>query len=37
MAEFELNFQKNFPLFDENDRKIIDDAIDNEDALAEGF
>jgi hypothetical protein len=37
LAEFELNFQKNFPLFDENDRKIIDDAIANTDALAEGF
>ena len=37
MAEFELNFQKNFPLFDENDKKIIDDAIANTDALAEGF
>ena len=37
MADFELNFQKNFPLFDENDRKIIDDAIANEDALAEDF
>lgn len=37
MAEFEINFQKDFPLFDENDRKIIDDAIANKDALAEGF
>ena len=37
LAEFELNFQKNFPLFDENDKKIINDAIDNTDALAEGF
>ena len=37
MADFELNFQKNFPLFDENDKKIIDDAIANTDALAEGF
>lgn len=37
LAEFELDFQKNFPLFDENDKKIIDDAIANKDALAEGF
>lgn len=37
MADFELNFQKNFPLFDENDRKILDDAIANTDALADGF
>jgi hypothetical protein len=36
-AEFELNFQKNFPLFDENDEKLIKDAIANENALADDF
>ena len=37
MADFQLNFHNDFPLFDENDRKIIDDAIADKDALAEGF
>ena len=36
-AEFELNFQKDFPLFDENDEKLIQEAIDNKEALAEDF
>jgi hypothetical protein len=36
-AELELNFQRDFPLFDENDKKIINDAIANENALADDF